>query len=358
MRVARRLLVAVVAFAVPLAASVSPARANAIDGPLRAFQAQLAAFTSRAPGHVALEVQDVATGETTGINQFAEMPAASTIKIPVMVEVFRQLALGRFDLNRVIHLESSDRDSGWGDLCNARAGNGYSVSQLLSLMIDESDNTATNMLIRLVGRQHINATMHRLGLGHTRLGDFIRSNGPIRWALRSSPSDMTHLLVAMARNQLIDTWSSRAMIAILERQHHNSLLPEPLPPRTVIAHKTGSLHDTLNDVGIVYQAGDPYVIAVMTTDLPDLDAGRLFIRGVSRLAYAALGRFDSWREANGADLLSTQLSLPTPDERMWSTSGTASAAPGDDEQVPLDDTVPVPATSPDPLSSPAPAPSP
>jgi beta-lactamase class A len=355
MRVVARLLAAFVASCIPLATAL-PAGASAVPGPLAAFQAQLAAMTMRAPGHVALEVQDVATGATTGINEFAEMPAASTIKIPVMVEVFRQLELGRFDLNRTIHLENTDRDSGWGDLCDMPAGSGYSVSNLLALMIDKSDNTATNMLIRLVGRQRINATMAGLGLTHTRLADFIRSTGPIRDALRSSPADLTHLLTAMARDQLIDGWSSRAMIAILERQTHNSLLPEPLPPSTPIAHKTGTLHDTLNDVGIVYEGSDPYVIAVMTTALPDLDAGRVFIRGVSRMAYTALGRFTAWRTANDEPGL-----FPTADLRMWTPSQPASAAPSADATLPaaLPETdenpvVPAPVTAPE--ATPAPLP--
>jgi len=337
----------------------APAGASAVPGPLAGFQAALNALTMRAPGHVAIEVQDVATGASTGINEFAEMPAASTIKIPVMVEVFRQLGLGRFDLNRVVHLEASDRDWGWGELCDARPGKGYPVSTLLSLMIDDSDNTATNMLIRLVGRQHINATMARLGLTHTRLSDFIRSNGPIRWALRSSPSDMTRLLAKMAKQQLLDPWSSRAMIAILERQHHNSLLPEPLPPSTPIAHKTGSLHDTLNDVGIVFPGTDAYVIAVMTTDLPDLDAGRSFIRGVSRMAYTALEHFSVWR-ASSEDLgfpAADATTAATPaDLRMWAPTNPSSAAPADSvvpAGVPAPDE-PEPDAS--PVASPAPQP--
>ena len=271
----------------------------------------------RAPGHVAIAVQDVATGLTTGINQGVEMPAASTIKIPVMVEVFRQLAAGNFDLNRQMTLLPHDRST-------------YTVSRLLSLMIDVSDNTATNMLIRLVGRQRINSTMRHLGLTHTRLSDFIRSSGPIRWALRSSPSDMVRLLDRMAREQLIDEWSSRAMIAILRGQQHNGLLPEPLPSGVEIAHKTGTLHDTLNDVGIVYLNSEPYVIAVMTTDLPTLDAGRRFIRGVSRMAYDALGRFASWREESGYPPFSLGAGTPpleTPDQQMWAPSQPESAAP-------------------------------
>ncbi|HYZ15629.1 MAG TPA: serine hydrolase [Candidatus Acidoferrum sp.] len=273
-----------------------------MPGPLADLQVQLAAYALRAPGQVALAVQDVATGVSTGFNAGLEMPAASTIKIPVMVEVFRQLVAGNFDLNTRLHVQYGDRDWGSGELCDAPRGATYPVSRLLSLMIDDSDNTATNMLIRLVGRQSINASMLRLGLTHTRLNDFIRSNGPIRRALRSSPADMVHLLDAMAKERLIDEWSSRQMIAILTEQHINTLLPVPLPPGTTIAHKTGSLHDTLNDVGIVYAGEDPYVIAVMTTGLSDLDSGRTFIRGVSRMAYTAIGRFNTWRAETGFGL--------------------------------------------------------
>jgi hypothetical protein len=91
------------------------------------------------------------------------------------------------------------------------------------------------------------------------------------------------------------------MISILSGQRHNGLLPQPLPVDLQIAHKTGTLHDTLNDVGIVYASESPYVIAVMTTDLPSLSRGRAFIRGVSKLAYQDVLRFSTWRESNGGD---------------------------------------------------------
>jgi beta-lactamase class A len=280
---------------------------------------------------------------TTGINPGREMPAASTIKIPVMVEVFRQLVDGDFDLNTKVTLLKSDRDWGYGSLCDARIGTTYTVSRLLSLMIDVSDNTATNMLIRRVGRQRINATMRELGLNHTHLGDFIRSNGPIRWALRSSPDDMMHLLGAMAKDQLVDEWSSREMIAILRGQHHNGLIPEPLPPGTEIAHKTGTLHDTLNDVGIVYGDGDdPYVIAVMTTNLPTLDAGRRFIRGVSKMAYTALAKFATWRGDTGFDSPESAAS-PLPDQQMWTPQATTATPPSAE---PVDTPIPAPAPGP------------
>lgn len=288
----------VIAFLMCFASLALPA--SAMPGPLADLQVQLTSLSLHAPGRVGIAVKDLTTGSTTSINGTANMPAASTIKLPVMVEVFRKMSLGRFDLNRQVTLQGSDRDWGWGDLADAPRGRRYTVARLLQLMITESDNTATNMLIRLVGRRDINLTMADMGLVNTRLADYIRSSGNIR-GLRTSPLDMIHLLESIAREEVIDTWSSREMIAIMSGQHHNSLLPEPLPSGLQIAHKTGTLSDTLNDVGIVYLDREPYVIAVMTTHLPSLNSGRRFIRNVSRLAYNALNRFADWRENAGVN---------------------------------------------------------
>ena len=312
--------------AVTLAAAPCAASAQLLDrGPLVALQSELSLAAAHAPGRVGIEVEDLATGMTSGVNESDSLPAASTIKIPVMVEVFKQMEAGTIELSTVVHLENRDRDWGWGDMADAPDGTKRTVKQLLWLMITQSDNTATNELIRLVGRTHINATMAGLGLSHTRLGDYIRSQtDTIRYALRTSPHDMVRLLDAIARDRLVDEWSSREMLAILEGQTHNGLLPVPLPKDVRIAHKTGSLHDTLNDVGIVYHDDEPYVIAVMTTQLPDLDLGRAFIHKVSRITYDALGRFATWREGEGIAAFSSGDPLAdgsrqplAPDIQMW-----------------------------------------
>jgi beta-lactamase class A len=300
-------LVAVLGFAIatPALAFVPP--------PLRALSSQLRAFARHQPGRVALEVVDLASGYSAGYEAGASMPAASTIKIPVMVEVFRQLEVGRFDLNRRVTLLASDKDWGSGELCDAPSGGTYPISTLLDKMIDISDNTATNMLIRFVGRHNINHTMYSLGLRHTQLTTDIRTEGyAIRNELRSSPGDMALLLSRMARQRLVDRWSSRQMIAILEGQEHNTLIPAVLPPQISIAHKTGTLSDTLNDVGIVYDPQAPYVIAVMTTDLPSLDDGRTAIRGISRLAYRDMNALGSWRMAAGLDFAFDPNPPPSP----------------------------------------------
>ncbi len=302
------------------------------------LQVELTLAAGHAPGRVGIAVEDLATGAVSGINAGANLPAASTIKIPVMVEVFKQLQAGDIDLNTVVHLEASDRDWGWGDMADATPGTARTVKQLLWLMITESDNTATNMLIRLVGRYQVNAEMAGLGLHSTHLGDYIRSDSDeIRYALRTSPSDMLKLLDEIARLRLVDEWSSREMLAILTGQHHNGLLPAPLPKDIKIAHKTGSLHDTLNDVGIVYHDQEPYIIAVMTTQLPDLDLGRAFIHKISRIAFDELSRVAAWREEAGVpafamtegdpDQTAAVVAPPSPDVKMWGSSSSPLLTP-------------------------------
>ena len=331
----------------------------AAPGPLGELQTQLSSLSMHAPGNVGIVIKDLTTGLTSGVNASADMPAASIIKIPVMVEVFRQMSLGTIGLNDTLHLQRGDRDNGWGDLADARTGSGYSVSKLMWLMITESDNTATNMLIRRIGRDHINTTMRKLGLAQTRLGDYIRSDGDIR-SLRSSPNDMMKLLEAMAQDRLVDEWSSRAMITILTGQHHNGLLPQPLPRGIQIAHKTGTLHDTLNDVGIVYMNSEPYIIAVMTTHLPSLDSGRRFIRNVSSAAFRQLARFATWRETNEIPTLAKVPVVTSPDASMWQTpTGVltpvdSSATAASTEQRLPPPAAPAPAEPADPSATPAP----
>ena len=287
------------AIAVLMLGFVGRASAATLPEPFAQLNHDVRKLAARLPASNALEVLDLSTGYRIGFNAGSSMPAASTIKVPVMVAVFRELADGKFDLTHRVTLLARDKDWGSGELCDAPAGTTYAVSTLLDKMIEISDNTATNMLIRLVGLHAINTTMLDLGLEHTRLKDDVRTEGwSIRAELRTSPHDLVHLLAMMARRQLIDEWSSNEMVTILEGNEFNSLLPAPLPGVT-IAHKTGSLYDTLNDAGIVYADNGPYVIAVMTTGLPSLSLGRTFIHAISRLTYHDEQRLAAWRDANG-----------------------------------------------------------
>ena len=298
----------------------SPARAL-VPPPMQSLRADLHRLVLHFPASSAVEVMDLSTGYHVGYNAAAAMPAASTIKVPVMVEVFQQLEEGRFGLDHHVTLLASDKDYGSGELCDAPAGSTYSVDELLNKMIDISDNTATNMLIRLVGLRSINRTMAGLGLQRTRLTGYVRTDSwSVRQALESSPADMVHLLTMMAKRELVDDWSSNEMISILEDDQINTLLPQPLPQGIAVAHKTGSFFDTLNDVGIVY--GDaPYVIAVMTTHLPSLDMGRTFIRTLSLLTFQHEARMATWRGIAGFSAFDATNGITPPDLRYWQHSG-------------------------------------
>ncbi|MDQ6824115.1 MAG: class A beta-lactamase-related serine hydrolase [Candidatus Eremiobacteraeota bacterium] len=243
-------------------------------------------LANRTPGVVAISVVDLTDGFSIAINGDKNLPAASTIKVPVMVEVMRQVSLGKFSLRRAVSLQDRDRDCGYGSLCDAGWGKQYTVWALLQRMITVSDNTATNMLIRLVGRQNVNQTMLSLGFTQTWLGDSIRSDGDVR-ELRTSANDMMHLLGMIAERRLINPSASDIMLDILAGQRHNRLIPAWLPKGLTIAHKTGTLHDTLNDVGIVELDGAPYVICILTTHWQDLDVGEHFIRQASLLTFRA-----------------------------------------------------------------------
>jgi len=245
---------------------------------------KLLRLANNTPGLVAISIVDLRRGAAIAINGDVNLPAASTIKIPVMIEVFRQRAIGDFSLTRTVSLISRDRDCGYGALCYARTGSRYTVWHLLWMMITNSDNTATNMLIRLVGRQNINQSMLELGLTQTRLGDTIHSNGDVR-ELRTSANDMMHLLVMITERRVVNDNACGLMLQLLLAQRHNKLLPVGLPHGLLIAHKTGTLHDTLNDVGLVELEGAPYIICLLTTHLPDLDIGERFIHRASKLTF-------------------------------------------------------------------------
>jgi beta-lactamase class A len=335
----RRILGFVALLAI-VASFTSVAKAQNEPTPLVQLQETLRNVGAHAPVRLAVEVKDLSTGFISGYNMNAVMPAASTIKIPIMVEVFRQMEAGKFGFNRRVELLAGDRDWGSGNIAESPVGATFPVSTLLEQMITVSDNTAANMLIRLVGRHNINATMRELGLHHTHLADYIRTaEWSVRTSLRTTPSDMVSLLSDMAKNKLIDEWSSKKMIGILEGQEINTLLPEPLPD-IPIAHKTGSFNDTLNDVGIVY-ADAPYVIAVMTTDLPSLPMGRNIIRHISKVAYTNFQRYAKWRLANGLDtapLANAIQATPQPEQTtdpvtdggdvpMWGTQNPPAPTP-------------------------------
>jgi len=128
---------------------------------------------------------------------------------------------------------------------------------------------------------------------------------------------MVKLMTAMARFQLIDEWSSREMISIMTGQHHNGLIPQPLP-RARRSHTRRRTPRYAQRRGRGVLEPRAYAIAVMATNLSTLDAGYHFIQGVSRIAYSELARFGLWRQTN--DYAATPFDAAPPASAAASTS--------------------------------------
>jgi beta-lactamase class A len=237
------------------------------------------------------------------INATDIYPTASTMKVPVLYELYRQVDEGKIDLNQRVEYNDTHPVCGSGILQDLGFGLSVTVRDLAVLMTVLSDNTATDMLIDLVGIQNIQSTMRNLGLDQTTIAITLREMmyslagydindtsitfEKVRERLTkarsedkgrataeedndvSSPLDMIRLLTDIAESRTLSKESCADMIEILSRQKYNDIIPLYLPYGTTVAHKTGSIVTVRNDVGIVYAPERPYTIAIMSKQLLD-----------------------------------------------------------------------------------------
>ncbi|AIF54285.1 serine hydrolase [Pelosinus sp. UFO1] len=224
---------------------------------------------ARYTGRWGIVIQSHTTGESVEINPEMIFPSASMIKVPILYEVVRQTASGLISLDESLVVTDHFRTGGAGILKELRPNISMTVRELLTLMIILSDNTATNMLIDLVGMDSVNKTMKDLGLGQTvlrrRMMDFEAALAGKE--NDTSAADLAHLFSIIYGNSKLPTEYSELMLDILTRQQVQDKLPFYLPEETVIAHKTGTLSGVEHDGGILFLPGGPYIICILTADL-------------------------------------------------------------------------------------------
>jgi beta-lactamase class A len=172
-------------------------------------------------------------------------------------------------------------------LKRARSGTKLTVANLVELMIQRSDNTATNMLTDLLGLEEINAACRRQGLATTCMPRYImdleaRDN---RIENYTSAADMARLLKALYGRRILDEASSTRLIEILKGQQVRDRLPRYLPKGVVVAHKTGLMKDACHDVGIIYGRNHDYVVAVLTTEFGSFTQAKQAIGQIGRAVY-------------------------------------------------------------------------
>jgi beta-lactamase class A len=273
---------------------------------LSRLQSRLQEFSDAFPGVIGVAVRDIRTGEEISINGDRPFPMASVYKVPVMVEVFRQIDAKKFSLDDRIELGDEHRTLGSGVLGLLSNGLKPTIQDLITLMIVLSDNEATDILLRKVGPENVTAVMRSMGLNNIRVDrttfelirDYLgfmdetargKSYAEIVAMSRalqitpekqaeaerefakerkdvSSPRDMALLLEKIYKGEAASKKSCETMMAILSRQMFNQRLPRYLPESSQMAHKTGTIGSTTNDAGIMFVRGNPIAIAVFTVD--------------------------------------------------------------------------------------------
>ena len=229
-----------------------------------------------------------------------EYHAASTMKVPVMIELFRQARAGAIKLDDEIPVvnqfhsivDRSPYTLSVGDDSDAevykKVGGTMSYRALCEAMITVSSNFATNLLIERLGAKNIQKTTNGLGAPGMHVLRGVEDDKAFQKGLNNTTTAraLMTLMERIAKKQAVDGPSSDEMLAILKRQTFNDRIPAGLPAGTVVAHKTGEITKIQHDAAIVY-AERPFVLVVLVRGLQDAKAGSALIADITRALYTA-----------------------------------------------------------------------
>lgn len=223
-------------------------------------------------------------GTQFALNGQTVLHAASTMKVPVMIELLRRVDREELALEQEIMLENrfasivdgspyslTKADDSDPDLY-VRVGSRIQLGELCQRMIDASSNLATNVLVELLGAEAIQQTIESLGTKHTSVLRGVEDQKAYDRGLsnRTCARDLCTLFAAIAEDEAASPESCAKMRAILAGQRHRSMLPAGLPDGTRIAHKTGRITKIHHDAGIIWRGdGSAYVLVVLTKGFED-----------------------------------------------------------------------------------------
>jgi beta-lactamase class A len=255
-----------------------------------ALQRQLEADAAALDGVAGYTVVDLTTGERFGRLQDEVFPTASTIKLAILYELFKQHEEGKVPLDEPRPLDRRHAVGGSGVLQELSAP-AMPLRDYATLMVVLSDNTATNVLIDALGMQNITARMAALGLTQTKLR---RRMIDLEAARRgdenvSTPAEIARLLEVIYRGSGLTNESQAGALAILKKSK-STPLRRGVPPAVSVAGKPGSLEGVAVDAGIVYLERRPYVLSMMATYLKEDAAGSVTIERGSRRVFDYFNR--------------------------------------------------------------------
>lgn len=251
--------------------------------------------------HFGIAYKNLQTGETFFLNEKDNFHAASTMKTPVLVELFKQAKAGKFSITDSIVIKNSfhsivdsseysldPKDDSEFELYK-NIGRKKTIAALAYEMIIRSSNLATNLLIDLVRPQNVMATMKELGANDIKVLRGVEDNKAYAKGLNNTTTayDLLLLFEQMANKKLIDAAASEEMTNILLDQRFNEIIPALLPEGVKVAHKTGSITGVQHDSGIVFLPDGKKYVLIMLSRFDPTDEKKVIrtMAAVSKLIY-------------------------------------------------------------------------
>src|SRR5262245_53402219 len=253
---------------------------------------------------IGVALHDLETGLRFSLRGDRWFHAASTIKVAVLLAVFRAADQGRFRLDNSLHVRnrflsaadgsffrlSQDRDA--TPELYAAIGRTAKISALAHAMICGSSNLATNLLLDFVGVEYARAVLREAQVDGVELRRGVEDHSAHERAINNeATADGLLGLLSAIRGDFLTRQSKGEVIRILLDQRFNSMIPAGLPPHATVAHKTGEISTATHDIGIVYlPEREPYIAAILTEFDPDTDGRRETVAAISEAIYRSLLR--------------------------------------------------------------------
>jgi beta-lactamase class A len=279
----------------------TPSSPPSAPSSFKALEAQVRARIAReAPGEISVDVIDIATGRTLAIDADKSMHAASTMKVPVLLELFRQSNAGHFSLDDSIVVKNTFKSIADGSSFSAvpaedseqplygMVGRKTTIRDLILRMITRSSDLATNNLIELVTPDSIQRTMRLIGAAGVNVLRGVQDTAAFRKGMNNTTTaaGLARVLESIARCDAATPAACSAMVDILSRQEFNEMIPAGLPKGTRVAHKTGWITGIQHDAAIVYPQGrPPYILVVLTRGIADTLVARRAAADISRMVW-------------------------------------------------------------------------
>ena len=281
----------------PVRAAVLPGDALSGEGLPEKIEALIRASGAET---VAVAYYDLDTRKELLINPDIDFHAASTMKVPVMMEIYRQAEARKLSLDQRIPVKNDfasivdgshyslapDGDS--DQSLYTKVGQTETIRELIRLMITVSSNLATNILIERISPQRVMDLMRKIGANNTRVLRGVEDGKAFQKGLNNTTTarDLMIILRRIAERRAVSTKASDEMINVMFDQKFNDGIPAGLPQNARVSHKTGSITRINHDAAIVYPAArKPYVLVVLTRGIDDEKLAHKLIADISRVVY-------------------------------------------------------------------------